>query len=648
MQPNPGLRVGLRKARMAVAFGALVAASLPFLAAPASAFELFGIRLWGSAEDENADIADPIRYTVTLSVDGGDGELEQTLRDASGLVTDEEKPVSGSLGLLSKARSDRERLVAALYQEARYDGVVEIAIAGTSIDDLPPDAEFNTSVPVPVTVRVQPGNVFTLGNVSLAGDAAGLDPVEFGLERGGDAGSDAILKSEAQIVRVLKEEGRPLATVTSRDVVADHETATLDVTLTLAAGPVAGFGDTTVEGTEEVDNEFTRYMAGLERGATYSPEAVDDARERLLALGVFNSVTVKEATELDASGQIPIGVEVSERKKRYYGVGATISNTDGLGLEGYWGHRNLFGKAEKLRIEGSISGIGNKKDETQDASGYVESLNYNAGIMFEKPGVVGPASRFFANAKVVYEHPDAYDRFSAKTSLGLAYDLTKRQSVSAEFAVDYSRITDVFQEDREFLIVSTPLQYVYDSRDNKLNPAAGFRLLAFAEPSYDTIGQHAFVKLRGEGSAYLALDKDKKMVLAGRLVGGSILGAGIDDVPADRRFYSGGGGSVRGYAYQGIGPKDPNGVPSGGLSYVEASLEARFAITENFGVVPFIDVGTVSVDTFPDFGDLKAGAGIGIRYLTPFGPLRVDGAIPLNPGPGDPDFGIYAGIGQAF
>ncbi len=190
-------------------------------------------------------------------------------------------------------------------------------------------------------------------------------------------------------------------------MVADHNTGTLDVALTVAAGPVAGYGDTSVAGTTEVDPEFTAYMAGLPKGKTYSPQDLDDARERLQGLQVFSSVTVKEAQALDAEGNIPVAVEVSERKKRYYGVGATISNTEGLGLEGYWGHRNLFGRAEKLRIEGSISGIGGngvKEGESADAINYVKNLNYNAGIMFEKPGVIGPASRFFWNTRVLLEH----------------------------------------------------------------------------------------------------------------------------------------------------------------------------------------------------------------------------------------------------
>ena len=606
---------------------------------PAPAIELFGFKFF-EPDEEGADIADPTRYDVTLTVEGDDAGLQETLEAASALVLDEERPVSGSLGVIAKARDDRERLVAALYREARYDGIVDVRIAGQPIDEIAPDAEFSVQ-PVPVTVTIEPGAVYTLGAVRLQGDAAGLDPAEFDLETGGSAGSGVILEAESEIVRRLKEGGRPLAAVSGREIVADHATLRLAVTLDVAAGPVAPFGVTTVDGTEAVDREFTEYMAGIEPGKTYSPQEIEDARQRLVDLGVFSSVTVREAESLAADGSIPVNVEVSERKHRYFGVGATVSNTEGLGLEGYWGHRNLFGRAEKLRIEGSISRIG----DTQDYG----KLNYNAAVMFEKPGVLGPASKFFANTRTVFEHPDAYDRFSIRNGVGIEYELTRTQTVSAELAVEWSKVEDAFHPLGErHLLVSIPLQYVFDNRDNQLDPKKGFRLLAFVEPTHDFETGASFVKMRGEASAYRAVDEAQRFVVAGRVATGAIVGATLEDIPADRRFYSGGGGSVRGYAYQGIGPRAADGTPLGGRSYAEASVELRIGVTETFGIVPFIDAGTVSTSQFPDFSNFKAGAGIGIRYNTPFGPLRIDAAVPLNRGPGDPSFGIYAGIGQAF
>ena len=454
---------------------------------------------------------------------------------------------------------------------------------------------------------------------------------------------DAILKAEAEIVRRLKEEGRPLAEVANRNIVANHATMTLDVTLDVAAGPVAGYGETRVTGTETMDPGFTAYVTGLQPGKTYSPQDLEDARDRLLALGVFSSVTVEEGDSLDENGAIPILVEVSERKLRYYGVGATLSSTDGFGVEGYWGHRNLFGHAETLRIEGSVGQIGDPDVEN------FGRLNYSAAILFEKPGVIGPDSKFFSRFRTVFEHPDAYDRFSTEIAAGVSYQFTREQSASAELSLDYEDVEDFFHpEGQRHLLVSIPLRYVFDNRDNKLNPREGFRVLAFAEPTYDFLTGAAFVKFRGDASTYRALDEAGRFVLAGRVAAGSILGASVEEVPADRRFYAGGGGSVRGYKYQGIGPMAPDGRPIGGLSFAEVSAEMRFAVRENIGIVPFVDAGAVSEDEYLGSTHFQVGAGIGLRYLTPFGPLRIDAAVPLNPGPDDPDFAVYAGVGQAF
>lgn len=634
----------MRSKRARLRASAILLVSVSLLATQAHnamAFELFGFKLWGSSDDDTTDIVDPLRYSATLEVDGDDKDiLKDAMESASTLLAQQEQPVSGSLGLLSRARSDRERLVAALYSKARYDGVVTITIAGQDLDDLPPDAEFKGPQPIPVSIRIDPGSMFVLGDIRLKGDAANIRGADFGLIAGGDASADSVLRAEARILRALKEEGRPLAKVSNREVVADHNTLTLDVTLEVAAGPIAGYGPTTVEGTKDVDADFVAYMTGLPEGETYSPEQIDAARDRLLALEVFNTVSIQQADTLNGAGQIPFTVTVTERKPRYLGLGATASNTNGLGLEGYWGHRNLFGRAEKLRIEGAISGIGSQS---------LGALNYNAGIMFEKPGVLGPNSKFFSNLKTVYEHPDAYDRFSVKGGVGLAYDLTRNQRVSAELSVEYSDVTDALNpEGKEYLLVSTPLQYEIDTRDDKLNPTTGFRALAFLEPTYDTINGKAFVKMRSEASTYYGIDSDNKYILAGRVNVGTIAGASSGDVPADRRFYAGGGGSVRGYAYQGIGPRDSNGNPVGGLSLVEGSLELRAQVTDTIGIVPFIDAGSVSAEATPSFSGVKVGAGVGVRYLTPFGPLRVDAAIPLNRDSYDPHYGIYAGIGQSF
>ncbi|OHV83453.1 autotransporter assembly complex family protein [Ensifer sp. LCM 4579] len=610
----------------------------PFSAGKALAINIFGLRLFESAEEE-IQVIDPVRYSLTFETGADDADLREALENASRLYQDRDKPVSGDLGLLIKARDDRERLLAALYENARYGGVVSIQINGQDIDTLPPDPSFPEGA-VPVTVRVAPGPVFTLGRVTLQGDAAQFAPSAYGLTPGARANSTLIIRAGEQIVADLKEQSRPLANLAERSVVADHATSTVDVTIAAEGGPVAPVGDLTVTGTRTVDPTFVRDYSRLNEGRPYSPENIRKAAERLRQLNVFSSVTVTEADQLAPNGTIPMTIQVSEGKHRYFGFGGQVSTTDGLGLQGYWGHRNLFGRAESIRIEGSVDRIG----ETADIGG----LDYSASVLFAKPGAFGPASTFTASVKAAISDPDAYRAKSITAAAGAGFELSPEDTVSAGAELSLADVDDAFGSNR-YLTAAIPLEYVRDTRDDKLNAKEGYRALISAKPSYEIEGKTFFSSFEATASGYQALGPENRFVLAGRIGAGTLVGGDeLADIPAPRRFYLGGGGSVRGYAFQEIGPRNADNQQTGGRSYVSGSLEARIAVTETVGIVPFIDAGSVSAGELPDFSDVRAGAGIGLRYATPFGPIRLDFAVPLNKYPGGTDYGIYAGIGQSF
>jgi translocation and assembly module TamA len=596
---------------------------------PAHAFKLFGFGFFEPEVEEEAQPIDPVRYQASIRVEGSAADMEalqERLTNASELIGKADKPVSGSIGVL--------------YETAHYSGTVTILLNGQPLRTLPIGAEFAGSSPVNVEILVQSGAPFVFGKVRIT-DESGKEynPADFDLVSGTPANSALISSAEGKLIKAFNDEGRPFAKIADREAVADHDTNSLDVTITANSGAIAPFGQTNVTGTEAVDREFTRYMAGIEPGKIYSAKDIEAANKRLQSLEVFSSVAVRAADTADADGSVPVDVSVVERKHRYFGLGATLSTDEGAGFEGYWGHRNLFGKAEKLRLQGSVSHIGQTRD--------FRKLNYNAALLFEKPGVLGPPSKFTASVKLASENEPAYDELSGQVAAGVSYDVNEHQTASVGVALDYSKITTA-TETQSYLTASIPLEYVFDYRNDPLNPSSGYRALFAAAPSYEIFSKAVYGKLRTELSAYRALDDSKRFVLAGRVTAGSILGAGLGSIPANQRFYAGGGGSVRGYAFQGIGPRDAANNPTGGLSLFEASAELRGQVTEKFGVVAFLDAGSVGTKAFPDFGDLRLGAGLGVRYLTPFGPLRLDVGVPLDRRPGDPAYGIYAGIGQAF
>jgi len=619
---------------------AAAAAFSPVLIGDAYAFKLFGITIFGKEEDEGEQVPDPVRYHVDLKAGTADPDLKEALENSSRLVSDEKQPVSGDLGVVVKARDDRERLIAALYEKARYGGVVTITIDGKNIDDLPPNPTFDRSGPIPVTVDITPGPVFKVNEVQFGGDAANHNPADYDLTPGAQAGSLAIIKAGDKIVEQLKSEGRPFAKLTERKVVADHKSDTVDIVLAAEGGPVAPIGDVGVTGEKTVKPAFIQRYSRLNKGEAYSPLALKKAGERLRALGVFSSVTIHEGDALAPDGTVPMTIEVSEGKRRYFGVGAQYSTTDGLGIQGYWGHRNLFGEAETLRIEGSVSRLG----ETTD----VGSLDYSAGILFTKPGAFFPAATLKAGIIAKTVNPDAYNATLVTASLGLSYELTDQDTVSASGEVSWERDDDAFGEN-DYLTVTLPLQYDRDARNDKFNPTEGYRGIFSVKPGYEIFNATPYAAFEGSISGYLPFGADDGVVLAGKIAAGVLISdGGIENIPATQRFFAGGGGSVRGYGYQEISPYNDNGDATGGRSYVTGSFEARIKITDTIGVVPFFDVGTVSDSTFPGFSDIRAGVGAGIRYATPFGPLRLDFAMPLNKYEDGTDYGIYAGIGQSF
>jgi translocation and assembly module TamA len=604
---------------------------------PAMAFEIFGMKFFED-EDDAAAVSDPVRYS--LNFDPGEDDLRKDLEGASLLFQEQEKPVSGDLGVVIKARDDRDRLLAALYEQARYGAVIDIDVNGVPIDDLPPVPDFPRDRAVPVTVKVEPGPVFRLAETKLGADAAKFDPGDLGLKTGDAVGAGQVITAAGRVVENLEKEGRPLAALTGRELAADHKTNETTVTINAEGGPVADYGDVSIKGSRTVDPEFIRQWARLNTGERYDPEKVKEATERLRKLGVFSSIAITKTRRLDQSGRIPLAITVADGKQRYFGAGAEFSTIDGIGLSAYWGHRNLFGGAESLKISGAVSRLGSTLDWKE--------LGYDFSILFSKPAAFNQITTFNAGVIAKNENPDAYRASTISIFANTSFDVTSKDVATAGVDLTANRTKDVFGKN-DYLIASAPLSWARDATDNPLDATEGYKLNLSAIPSYEALEGTPFSSFEGSVSGYWGLGEENGVVLAGKLSLGTLVGVDqLKDVPAIRRFYAGGGGSVRGYAYQEISPRNGDGDATGGRSYAITSMEARVKVTEKISVVPFIDIASVNKALYPDFSDFRAGYGVGFRYATGLGPIRVDVALPSKKYDGGSSFGIYAGIGQSF
>jgi translocation and assembly module TamA len=629
---------------------AALAAAVVFGPAPATAFEIFGIRLWGGAEDAEAiEIIDPLAYSVRFEVVGDDDDLTGALEEASALWGGREEPASGRAGLLARARGDYRRLLSALYAEGHYGGEISILLAGQEAADLALDVELPEPVPVVVTVR--PGPVFRFGTAEIVNapptrvrdEDRVEEPEAETFARGQRARANAIGAASTRAVAQWRQIGHARAREAERSVIADHATTRLDVTITLDPDRVAHYAPTRVEGSRRVDPGFIAFMADLPEGAQFDPDRIALAERRLSQLGVFRSIRIEEGEAVAPDGTLPITVRVQDRRPRTIGFGATYSSLEGFGAEAFWMHRNLFGRAERLRFDASVSGVARQDNSDQ--------LDYSLGASFLKPGVFRPDTDFIASVVARQAYFDTYDersitgRAGFQRTLGWLTGSIVGQVSKAEFEDDFGT--------RDFLTFGVVGRAEYDRRNNSLDATRGYYLAAEALPFYEAeFGNTAF---RGtiEARGYRGFGDDDRFVIAGRAKYGSYIGPSAFESPPDLLFFAGGGGSVRGYAFRSIGvdSTDDEGTEGviGGRSLVEGSGELRLRVTERFGAVGFVDAGLVAEDArLGGDSDTRIGAGVGLRYFTSFGPLRFDVAAPLDKRSQDSSVAVYIGIGQAF
>ncbi len=633
-----------RPSRFIVAAFCTALAAVP---APAHAFEIFGITLFGPKKEAVADdtIGDPQRYDVDFAVT--DDDVEKRLKGASTLWADKDEPASGAAGLIAKARGDYRRLLAALYAEGRYGGTISIRIDGREASDLPPDATL--AEPARVAIAVDPGPLFSFREATIANQAPPTtdrrdqvdDPRDEGFAPGEGARAGAVLRAERLAVEVWRQQGYAKAEVADRRVEAAHDADVIDARITIEPGRKARYGPVTVEGAERLDAEWVAWMTGLKPGQEYDPDDLKRASTRMARLDVFRAARFQEAEFINDDGLLPITYIVQERLPRRFGIGGTWSSVDGGGVEAFWLHRNLFGRAERLKVEGKVAGIGQtfKPDE----------FTYKVGASFVKPGILTPDTSFSASLFGDREVLEAYTRTALTLSAGVSHEFTDQLSGRLFVNAARARFDDAEYGRRDFTTLGLAGALTYDTRDNAADATRGVFLEATVEPFYEFERGNAAVRAVAEARAYYGFGEDSRFVLAGRFKLGMLAGPPAADLPPDLLFFAGGGGSVRGYAYRNIGVETPAGNVVGGRSLTEASVEARMRVTDSIGVVAFADAGYVGADSIPTFDDrLRVGVGGGLRYLTGLGPIRLDVAVPLDRRPGDPSVAFYVGLGQAF
>ena len=590
-----------------------------------------------------ARAADPQPYKVNIQATGS-GEMDGVLRSSSQLASLQDKVPVPPFALVQRAQDDVARFQTALDSFGYYLNGVSIKIAGHELADpeLPAfldDAPANP--PVAVDVAIDKGPLFHIGTIAFDGTVPAADRDAVRIRSGDPAIANAVLDAQSQLLAALQEDGYALATVEAPIAFADNEKREVNLTYRVITGPRVNIGRIVFSGLKDVHEDFVRKVVTVKPGDRYRPSRIEDARQAVAALGVFSGVTVRAAPKVDDDGRIALTFDVQERPQHAVTLTGTYSTDLGLSLGATWSHRNLFGNAEQLNLSAAGTGLGTA----------TSGLGYNLGAQFIKPQFLRPDQVLEFDILGVRQQLDAYDQTAESASVYLRRKFSPLWSGSVGASLLYDQVAQE-NTDRLYQLIALPLTVTYNSTglsDPLRDPISGARASVAVTPTQSFGANNlSFLVMQVSGSAYFDLSEGGRSVLAVRALAGSIMGGSNLELPPDQRLYAGGSATIRGFAYQSIGPQFPDKKPVGAKSVDAATIEFRQRILDDYGVVAFVDAGQASEVGAPFSGAVRVGAGIGARYYTPLGAVRADIAVPLNRIPGGDAFELYIGLGQAF
>jgi len=668
--PAEGQQVPLGQPALADGDAAEVIGDAPVtdteLAAPLPPLESFQVEPVEFAEGEE-DVED-VEVAYELEVNGLEQADEETETDLASVfeslsaLEEGDGDAANVAQVSARLTEDSALMQRILATEGWYEAKVN-----TRIDNSGEAGEEQTLTAV---LDVVPGTRYVFSDIII--DAPPVEPADLirdnlALEVGEPIIAQRVQAAEAQVAVTLPQVGYPFVEVGQRDILLDRETGGGVYTLPVNPGPRTIFGGIRTTGDLAFGAEHIETLARFERGELYDSRKVDDLRQALVATGLFNTVSVLPEQSGEAAGEgaqyATLLVEQDAGPPRSLAASAGFGTGQGFRVEGSWTHRNLFPPEGALIVNG-VAG-------TQEQG---------AGVTFRRANAGRRDRTFQLSADALHSNYDAFEAFTGRVAGLVSYSSTPIWQKRFTYAYgaqligsneqDFNAASGL-RERRTFFIAGLTGQAGIDTTNDLLDPVDGFRLTALVEPEGSLEdGFTPYVRARLDGSTYFSVSDS--LVLAGRVRLGTIQGIDRFDLAPSRRFYAGGGGSVRGFGYQELGPRvlepnpdypefdevdpddDPADLPDpfiyrpiGGRSLFEAAAEVRYRFG-NFGVVGFLDAGQVYEETLPQFTDIRYGVGIGGRYYTNFGPLRFDIAMPLGKRAGESSMAVYVSIGQAF
>jgi len=614
----------------------------------------------------SARAADPQAYQVDLASVGND-DINQTLKATSDLLSLRTSAPVSPFGLIARARSDTDRLKTALESFGYYESHVTININGLPLTD-PSLGEALTALPQGSSARVAVsfslGTLYHLRRIDIDGEVP--PPINaretLGLSSGQPAVAATVLAGGAHLLSAMQEQGYAFAQVDAPVAYEAADAPVLDVSFHVVAGAKVRIGEIHVEGLQRVHESLVRRRLLLHSGEIYKPSAIEAARHDLLGMNVFSQVSVQVGSKADESGDVPITFKLRERLRHSINLSAAYSSDLGGSGGVTWTDRNVFGNAEQLSVTANLTNLGGS-----DTTG----TGYDTGVKYLIPDFLHRDQSLQFAVSAIKQQLQAYDQTAQTASVTLSRKLSSVWTVSAGLSATDETILQVVNAlpnasgvivpvsaKFDYTLLAVPFKVIYDSTNLPTaleDPRHGFRgsltltpTLAIGHPNATFLISTLSIATYFDLNNLLPIAPGRS-VLAARALAGVAEGAGELSLPPDQRFYAGGTSTIRGYGYQLVGPMFPNtDNPTGGTAITTGGLEFRQRLYTNWGFVAFVDAGQVSASLKPLPDDIRVGAGAGVRYYTPIGPIRFDLAVPVDRRAGEDSFEVYIGLGQAF
>ena len=570
-------------------------------------------------------------------------EIVDLMKQALEIYRREEDGAQSIAFLRRRAQGDVDLAIKIMRSFGYFEAavVVDVDAPESGDDSAPPDAGDAGAAPLAVaTLIITPGPQYTLAEhrfiltePGASEPAAPIVAASLGSPVGKAARAALILKAEQVAVAQLRADGRIYAERLGRDAVADPETDTIAIETVIATGAQYRYGPTTYEGAPSVDDAYLSTYIPWAEGDVVDLDQLAAVQRDLIRTELFNVGSARTPDAPPEGDVVPIVVTLEEAPPRTISGGVRYNTDVGPAVRGGFEHRNLFGENETVTIEALI-GLEEQSLETR----------------YREPQLGRSGQDLVVGLDLRHVQDDAFDEIGGTLAVGVEREISPQLTVGVGGLLELSEVKDANDTSLSQL-VGLPVFAAFDNTNDNLDPTKGLRLRGGVTPFVGRADETpvTFMIADATASSYYDISGDGAYVLAGRARLGSIIAGDLDVVSANRRLFSGGGGSVRGYRERFIGPLDANNDPTGGLSAAEAGIELRTRLSSAIGLAGFFEAGTVSEEVFPAFDEgVQMAVGGGVRYFSPIGPLRLDVGVPINGRDADDAFQVYISIGQAF